>query len=295
MTIQAIGHRGCRGLRPELTLPGFEFALDLNVDALELDVGVTADLAVVIHHDMRLNPDIARDRNGRWISPPGPKIRDLSLKQLLEFEVGRINPESDYANQFNAQIPLDGCRVPTLEDLARRLRELDRSIPIYIEAKTSPLKPDDTWEVERFADVLASEIERLDIVSCAIVESFDWRILRHIRKRSPQIEIAPVTSAQPAIDNVSAATDGAFTGGLTLADTCGSLAKLASALDARTWCSDARDLNEARIREAHAEGMEVLAWTVNDADAMLRLIDIGVDGIVTDYPDRLISLLAKET
>src|SRR5512134_4079397 len=92
------GHRGARGHAPENTLPGFERALAIGVDTLELDVGVTRDDVVVVHHDRRLNPDIARGPDGRWIEAPGPLLRELRFEELQRYDVGRLRPGSAYAS-----------------------------------------------------------------------------------------------------------------------------------------------------------------------------------------------------
>src|SRR5947208_16974254 len=86
------GHRGARGHAPENTLPGFEHAIAIGVTTLELDVGVTRDGVVVVHHDRRLNPDVARGPDGQWIPSPGPLIKDLSFDELQRYDVGRIRP-----------------------------------------------------------------------------------------------------------------------------------------------------------------------------------------------------------
>src|SRR6185503_12386312 len=112
------GHRGARGHAPENTLPGFERALAIGVTTLELDVGVTRDGVVVIHHDRRLNSDITRGPDGRWIaSPAGPLVSELTFEELQRYDVGRIRPGSEYAQRFPRQKPVDGARVPRLADL----------------------------------------------------------------------------------------------------------------------------------------------------------------------------------
>ena len=104
-------HRGTRGLAPENTLPAFERALELGVDTLELDIGITADGVVVISHDPYLNPLIARDAKGEWLEGTrGPLIKNLTLAQLQTYDVGRIKPDSPYAKTFSTQQPHDGTR-----------------------------------------------------------------------------------------------------------------------------------------------------------------------------------------
>src|SRR5712692_375167 len=116
------GHRGARGYLPENTLPAFAKGLEFGVDTLELDCGVTRDDVVVVHHDRRLNPDIARGPDGKWVEAPAPTILSLSFKELQTYDVGRLRPGSGYAKRFPHQKPIDGTRIPRLAalfDLAR--------------------------------------------------------------------------------------------------------------------------------------------------------------------------------
>ena len=110
------GHRGARGLAPENTLPAFERALDLAVTTLELDTGITRDGVVVIHHDPTLNPAITRDASGQFLERRGPAIHSLSWAQLQSYDVGRLNPHSDYRKNYPDQQPVDGTRIPRLSD-----------------------------------------------------------------------------------------------------------------------------------------------------------------------------------
>jgi len=116
-TIDLQGHRGARGLLAENTLPSFALALQAGVSTLELDVLVTRDDVLVISHDPALNPDITRDAQGRFLSSKGPDIRQLTFEQLQSYDVGRINPDSRYAQTFSAQKGQDGVRIPRLKDL----------------------------------------------------------------------------------------------------------------------------------------------------------------------------------
>src|SRR5918998_2430248 len=115
------GHRGARGHAPENTLPGFERALAMGVTTLELDVGVTRDGVVVIHHDRRLNPDVAR-KDGQWVAAPAPTISSLTYEEVKTYDVGRIRPGSEYAARFPHQKPIDGTRIPRLDNLLAKMR-----------------------------------------------------------------------------------------------------------------------------------------------------------------------------
>jgi glycerophosphoryl diester phosphodiesterase len=133
------GHRGARGTAPENTLPGFAAALAVGVATLELDTGITRDGIVVIHHDRRLNPDIARDPDGRWIKAPGALLRALDFGELQRYDVGRLRPGSEYAARFPDQSPADGVRIPRLAALFELVRKAGNTqVRFNIETKISP-------------------------------------------------------------------------------------------------------------------------------------------------------------
>src|SRR5215208_5425888 len=116
------GHRGARGLAPENTLPAFALALSIGVTTLELDVAMTKDGILVVHHDEWLNPDIARGPDGRFLGTRGPAIHSLTLDEVKRYDVGRIKPGTGYGAEFPEQRPIDGTRIPTLEEVFALVR-----------------------------------------------------------------------------------------------------------------------------------------------------------------------------
>src|SRR5688572_23095873 len=154
-TFDLQGHRGARGHLPENTLPSFERALAIGVDTLELDVGVTRDGVVVIHHDRRLNSDVARGADGKWVNAPAPTLYSLSYEELQNYDVGRIRPASEYAQRFPHQQPIDGTRIPRLEELFARAGPRVR---FNIETKLAPEAPHETLPPEPFARALIAEV-----------------------------------------------------------------------------------------------------------------------------------------
>ena len=190
--IEAIGHRGARGLFPENTLEGFLQARALGVRWFELDAGLTADGVPVVTHDLRLNPDIARDAAGRWLDSPGPAVHALTLAELERFDVGRIRPLSAYRLLFRRQTGQDGLRVPTLDRVLRALPDAF----FIVELKTDPRFPDLTADPVRMADAALAVIDAAGATGRVIVESFDWRGPRHIARTRPDIALAWLTRAE---------------------------------------------------------------------------------------------------
>ena len=185
MAIELQGHRGARGLLPENTLPAFERAIAIGVDTLELDVGVTRDGVLVIHHDRRLNPDLARGPDGKWIAAPGPAIYSLGFEELERYDVGRLRPGSEYASRFPHQQPVDGTRIPRLEELFKK----NTQVRFNIETKISPEAPQETLAPEPFARALIAEVRKAGVAARTTIQSFDWRTLAVVRSEEHTSEL----------------------------------------------------------------------------------------------------------
>ena len=146
------GHRGARGLLPENTLPAFQKAIDLGVDTIECDMAITKDGVVVIHHDLWLNPDIARGPDGQWLDKRGPAISELTFDELQKYDVGRIKPGTKYAADFPDQQPVDGTRIPRLSDLFDLVKKSGNTkIGFDCETKVDPNERGATLPPEAFA------------------------------------------------------------------------------------------------------------------------------------------------
>ncbi len=290
------GHRGARGLAPENTLPAFARALSIGVTTLELDVGVTADGVVVVAHDRRLNGNIARGADGRWLVGRAPAIRELTYHELQRYDVGRIRPGSDYSKRFSEQRRQDRVRIPTLAalfDLVRHAR--NDAVRFNIETKISPLEPDDTLPPEAFTRALLKVIRDNGMGTRTTIQSFDWRTLALVQKEAPEIATSYLSSQQQSDDTIRAghAQPSPWTNGIRFADH-GSVPKMVKAAGGGIWSPHYEDVTQALVREAHGLGLKVMPWTVNDAADMERLIGWGVDGLITDRPDWLREVLAAK-
>ena len=292
------GHRGARGLAPENTLPAFALALGLGVNTLELDVGLTSDGVLVISHDPALNPDITRGPDGQFLSGRGPLIHHSTLATLQRYQLGRIRPSSRYAAQFPDQVPVDITRLPTLDALfALVQRAGNRQVRFDIETKLSPLAPDDTATPEVLARALISAIREAGLATRCTVQSFDWRTLQIVQREAPEIRTAYLTAQQRWLDNVSplaTAPDAPspWTAGFNLRQH-GSVPRLVHAAGGRIWSAHFADLDARNLQEAHALGLQVLAWTVNEPTQIQRLLDLGVDGLISDRPDLVRAEMAR--
>jgi len=287
------GHRGARGLMPENTLPAFARALSLGVTTLELDLGITKDGIPVVAHDRRLNPDITRGPDGEWLAHPAPRVRELTLAELARHDVGAIRPDTAYARTFATQASLPGTRMPTLDEVFDLVRRAGNgTVRFDIETKISPLAPDDTLAPEAFVRTVLAAIDRVGLRGRVTLQSFDWRTLAAAAALAPDLERSYLTLERGNGDNVWKGKGPSPWTGLDAAAHGNSTPRLVRAAGGRVWSAFFRDLDAAALAEAKALGLKVLAWTVNEPADMIRLADMGVDGIITDYPDRLRDVLA---
>jgi glycerophosphoryl diester phosphodiesterase len=289
------GHRGARGLAPENTLAAFRTAIALGVTTLETDLQVTRDGVPVLSHNARLSPDLARGPDGRFIEGSGPRIHDMSVAELARFDVGRLNPRSDYARQFPEQKPSDGERIPTLQALLDLVKASGSGVRMNLETKITPDAPDDAPLPEAFAARVVGVLQAAGLVPRATIQSFDWRTLVAVKRLEPALRTSCLTIETSRTNNV-AARDGKpspWTAGFDLRDAGDSVPRLVKMAGCDVWSPFFRNATPSRIDEAHRLGLAVLPWTVDEEDDMRRLIAAGVDGLITDYPDRLRRIVGK--
>jgi len=281
-------HRGGRGLLPENTLPAFANALSMGVDTLELDIGVTSDGALVISHERGLNPDLARDARGDYVAAPGTPFVTLRLDEVRNYDVGQIRPDSAYAKQFPDQRAIAGTRIPLLKELFALVRKSGNTcVRFNIETKIDPNHPDESPDPQTFVALLLGLIEAEGFADRVMIQSFDWRTLQLVQQRAPKIPTVYLTLQRGS--GLTVALDKAtnWTAGFNPGDHGGSLPRTIKAAGGAIWSPYFGDINAALVTEAHGLGLRVVVWTVNKPEDMARMIEIGVDGIISDRPDLL--------
>jgi glycerophosphoryl diester phosphodiesterase len=291
------GHRGARGLYPENTLPGFRGAAQIGVTTWEMDVGLTADGVLVVHHDRALVPERTRGADGAWLAEPGAPIKSLTLEDLRRVDVGRPQPDSKAAGRWPDQAQLDGVGIPTLEEVLALGEVLAGGRLHYnVENKVSPLSPEDSPDPLTIADALVARLRAAGVTERASVQSFDWRSLRRVQEIAPELTTVYLTAEQKWLDNLERGQPGTspWTAGLDLDDHDASVPRLIAAAGGAVWSPYFRDLKPDALEEAQGLGLRVVVWTVNDPADMASLIDLGVDGIITDYPDRLRAVMTEK-
>jgi len=290
------GHRGARGSMPENTLPAFARALTIGVTTLELDLAVTRDNIVVVSHNLRLNREITRDKAGKWLREDGAVIRQTDYRQLKQFDVGAINPNARYAARFPNQSVVDGTSIPTLKqvfDLVKRSG--NKTVRFNIETKLYPAEPDLAPAPTAFVKAVLEVIRGQQMSDRVTIQSFDWRTLQVSQKLAPEIPTAYLSVAQPWLDTLQFGKPSAspWLAGFDIDEFQQSEPRAIKAAGGRIWSPYHKEVTREKIDLAHKLGLAVKVWTVNKPRRMEQLIAMGVDGIITDYPDRLRAVLQK--
>ena len=295
--IKIYGHRGARGDLPENTLESFKYLFDNNINAYETDILISKDLIPVITHDFRLDPSLTKDKEGNWIKDENIKIFDLTYDEISKFDVGSLNKLTRYGRRFVNQRSLENQKIPKLSELLElSSKNVLQNLLINLEIKSTPDEKNLTPDPKDLVQIVLNEINNSNLKDKIIISSFDWRILREVKKQSPEIPRAYLTfqqekgmkikktiySKSPWIDHIP----------LTIVY---DLPKIIKELGGSAWHPYYKDINKKAVKDAHDNNLPVNVWTVNDEDDMLKMIEYGVDGIMTDYPLRLKNLCEKRS
>lgn len=297
-------HRGGRGLTVENTLAAFATALDLGVTTLELDVHVTLDGALVVLHDRRLGAGY-RDTGPVVEGDPffpyvGGLVTDLTVAQLRTLDAGSVTHPD-----LPEQRAVPGARIPLLDEVFALTAERSAAeVRFNVETKFDAVAPHETAPRERFAETLVERIRALGLLDRVSVQSFDWAVLRLIRELEPRLRLNVLAAPR----YLEAARPGAspWLGGVDIDDFADLVEAVAAegfdALSPAHGYPFARGVGDPAyqpfttaelLTRAHAAGLLVVPYTVNDPATLHRLLDLGADGVITDHPDRVRAVLAE--
>lgn len=291
--VEIVGEGGARGLFPDNTIPSIQGALATGVDRLQLDLAMSRDGVLVLHHDLRLDPQRTRGPTGQWIAEPKALVQ-LLADELALYDIGRIRPGTALAALFPEQQGSDGVRIPRLSSAVAVAERLSGgTIGYALEMKRAPAEPALQFDAATAAKSLADLLTQLGIAGRTTVQSFDWAFLAAFQQLLPNVPTVYLTSEQPGFDTVQRSGASPWLAGRRPDQAEGSLPRLVQAAGGRIWAPDYRDLRPVDLEEAHKLGLKVVVWTVDDPAVMASLAELGVDGIVTDYPDRLRDVLSK--
>lgn len=263
------GHRGSRGTVPENTIPAFEAALMAEADVLEMDMGVTRDNVVVISHEPKITPERCLGPDGKALEKAVP-IRSLTLAELKKYDCGTL-----LNAKFPQQLAVPGERMPTLDEVFAMVKasgyQAAPKVEFNIETKIFPSEPELTPAPAEFARLVLDVIKKHGMEKRVIVQSFDVRTLKEIKKLNPAIRTAQLTEA-------------------SLLDVVPAL----KAAGTDIWSPNYLWITTGAVHEAQAAGIPVVPWTLNTKKDWDLALEAGVDAIITDYPAALVEYLQQK-
>ena len=269
------GHRGARGKRPENTIPSFEYCIDHQMTTIELDTNVTKDKQLIVNHDTTVNGDICLYKDGE----PAEfiPISDLTVEQLRRLDCGSAGNAD-----FPEQIPVAGANMITLDEFFEFVRAYERDHalphPILFNIETKFRNNNSSEEVYETARLMVNTIEAAGMAKRSTVQSFVPEVLPEIKKLNPRIKTSVLF--KPTLFQ-------GFLLKLGFNAKRDSIIQNAAAIGVDIISPHFLYVNPAFVHCCHEKHIRVLPWVVNEVKTMERLLNYGVDGIISDYPDRL--------
>jgi glycerophosphoryl diester phosphodiesterase len=298
-------HRGGRDVRPENTLYSYAYAIELGATSIECDMQLTKDGQIVMSHNPILNSDITRDENGNYIENNKYDIRLMTVDELKKFDVGVMDPNCGeyYDLHGKTQFTYD-AKIPTLEELMQLIQSYgDKNIVLNIETKSYPDPASAGYknnaDPKKFVEVFNNIVKKYDMEDRVVLQSFDWQTLIEMKKLNPNISTSALWQKQPSWGRDSESLrryekkKSPWLGGLDIKDYQGNPVKAAHAIGADIISPYYTEISKQDVDEAHSLGMKVVPWTVNNEKDMNMLLDMGVDGIISDKPWLLKQVLEK--
>lgn len=298
-------HRGGRDVRPENTLYSYAYAIELGATSIECDMQLTKDGQIVMSHNPILNSDITRDENGNYIENNKYDICLMTVDELKKFEVGVMDPNCGeyYDLHGKTQFTYD-AKIPTLEELMQLIQSYgDKNIVLNIETKSYPDPASAGYknnaDPKKFVEVFNNIVKKYDMEDRVVLQSFDWQTLIEMKKLNPNISTSALWQEQPSWGRDSESLrryekkKSPWLGGLDIKDYQGNPVKAAHAIGADIISPYYTEISKQDVDEAHSLGMKVVPWTVNNEKDMNMLLDMGVDGIISDKPWLLKQVLEK--
>lgn len=287
--IRLHGHRGARGVLPENTLIGFRNTFEIGVRVVELDIMVTADGVPVLTHNPRLMAAATRGPDGKWLAQDSIPVVQMSHDEVQHFDVGGLRDGTPYAARYPDQAFMSDVKIPDLAQLAEMAQEPEfTDVWLNIEIKSNPSHPEDTPPLPQLVAPVLAVIDAAGLADRVLLQSFDWRVLAEISRQAPQIPRSYLTYAprEKSTMEVNISEGSLWMDGVSLAAHNGSIPKIVSALGGVVWSPFYQDITADALAEARDLGLVVNVWTVNERADIDRMIELGVDGIITDYPAR---------
>lgn len=302
-TVEIYAHRGFRAIAPENTLPAYAAALKLGVDVIDIDVNMSKDGTLIVTHDLTINPQITQTLDGKWLTKETP-IKELTLEELKQLQVGRINVHSNFHQMYPHHIDMSDVHIPTLEQVIRFVKQTETyPVRFQIEMKTDPTQPNLSVKPQVMAKALAMVIRQTHIKNRVEVQAFEWQTLVDIQQLIPGIKTGYLTEPdyEPANRGMEAEIGNGqiWTSPLLAKNYDYDYPEMVKKMGGSFWEPYELCVTKQQIDHAHNLGLKVIPWGWTEQEhtdfnypKIKQLIDWGVDGIITDRPDILKGVLA---
>ena len=295
--VRIFGHRGARGEIAENSIEGFKHTFALGIKAVEFDVVISKDKIPVLYHYFNLMPYLVKDESGNWLKNSELKVFDKSYEELRKYNIGSLNPESKHGKRFKEQKLLKNAKIPKLSELLELAsRKENKDVFLNIEVKSTPFKLGLTPIPSDTVSLILKDIDTHKLEDRIIISSFDWRILYELKKQNPRILRGFITLQQ----DLSTTKKNIYENSPWMAknyslDQLFLIPNIIKSLEGHVWSAFYRDVTKQNVELAHKHGLATCVWTVNREQDIIRMIEYGVDGIITDKPMELKRLLTKRS
>ena len=286
--VRIFGHRGARGEIAENSIEGFKHTFALGIKAIEFDVVISKDKIPVLYHYFNLMPYLVKDESGNWLKNSELKVFDKSYEELSKYNIGGLDPESKHGKRFKEQKLLKNAKIPKLNELLELVsRKENKDVFLNLEVKSTPFKMGLTPTPSDTVSLILKNIDTHKLEDRIIISSFDWRILYELKKQNPRILRGFITLQQ----DLSTTKKNIYENSPWMVknyslDELFLLPNIIKSLEGHVWSAFYRDVTKQNVELAHKHGLATCVWTVNREQDIIRMIEYGVDGIITDYPKK---------
>ena len=287
--IRIFGHRGARGEIAENSIEGFKHTFALGIKAVEFDVVISKDKIPVLYHYFNLMPYLVKDESGKWLKNSELKVFDKSYEELSKYNIGGLDPESKHGKRFKEQKLLKNAKIPKLSELLELAsRKENKDVFLNLEVKSTPFKIGLTPTPSDTVSLILKNIDTYKLEDRIIISSFDWRILYELKKQNSKILRGFITLQQ----DLSTTKKNIYENSPWMAknyslDQLFLIPNIIKSLEGHAWSAFYRDVTKQNVELAHKHGLATCVWTVNREQDIIRMIEYGVDRIITDYPKKV--------
>ena len=287
--VRIYGHRGARGDMVENSISGLKYAFDLGIRAVEFDVVISKDNIPVLFHDYRLNTDLVKDSSGNWITDKNMKLRDLTYEEISKYTIESVKPDTKYAKRFKNQQSAKGEKIPKLTEFFQLVTEDKyKDAFLNLEIKSTLTQENVTPNPEKMVSLILKDIKEFNLEDRTLITSYDWRILYELKKQNPNVLRGFITLQQ----DLPTTKKNVYENSPWMVkkypmEELFLLPNIIKSLEGHVWSVFYRDVTKQNVELAHKHGLATCVWTVNREKDIIRMIEYGVDGIITDYPKKV--------